>query len=350
MHDAARAGGALPPLLSGLRVLDLSRNLPGPFATRMLADLGASVIKVEPPEGDPTRPLAGLFDALNHGKECRTVDFRRDADLDRLRAWTKEADVLLDSFRPGVLQSLGLDRAALHAINPRLTMASITGYGQSGPWACKAGHDINFMAMSGVLDQMRAPTGELAQPNVQWGDLAGGSAMACIAVLSGVFDAQRTGRGRHLDVSMTHGLHAQLVMPRATGAMLAATLGRRPGAGEDLLNGALPCYGLYATRDGRHLAVGALEHKFWKAACDVFDRPDWAARHWQRGQLPGSSDCAALRAEVERLIASQPLAIWSERFASADACVTPVLTLEEAHAHPLFSDHARLQPWAEIGA
>ncbi|VWB87165.1 L-carnitine dehydratase [Burkholderia lata] len=350
MHDAARAGGALPPLLSGLRVLDLSRNLPGPFATRMLADLGASVIKVEPPEGDPTRPLAGLFDALNHGKECRTVDFRRDADLDRLRAWTKEADVLLDSFRPGVLQSLGLDRAALHAINPRLTMASITGYGQSGPWACKAGHDINFMAMSGVLDQMRAPTGELAQPNVQWGDLAGGSAMACIAVLSGVFDAQRTGRGRHLDVSMTHGLHAQLVMPRATGAMLAAALGRRPGAGEDLLNGALPCYGLYTTRDGRHLAVGALEHKFWKVACDVFDRPDWAARHWQRGQLPGSSDCSALRAEVERLIASQPLAIWSERFASADACVTPVLTLEEAHAHPLFADHARLQPWAEVGA
>ncbi|VWC66407.1 L-carnitine dehydratase [Burkholderia lata] len=350
MHDAAFAGGALPPLLSGLRVLDLSRNLPGPFATRMLTDLGASVIKVEPPEGDPTRPLAGLFDALNHGKECRTIDFRHDADLDRLRTWIKDADVLLDSFRPGVLQSLGLDGAALHAINPRLTMVSITGYGQSGPWACKAGHDLNFMAMSGVLDQMRALTGEPAQPNVQWGDLAGGSAMACIAVLSGVFDARRTGRGRHLDVSMTHGLHAQLVMPRATGAMLAAVLGRRPGAGEDLLNGALPCYGLYATQDGRHLAVGALEFKFWKAACEVFDRPDWEARHWQRGQVPGSSDCAALRAEVDRLIASQPLAVWSERFAPADACVTPVLTLEEAHAHPLFAGHARPQPWAEIGA
>jgi len=349
MHDAAFAGGALPPLLSGLRVLDLSRNLPGPFATRMLTDLGASVIKVEPPEGDPTRPLAGLFDALNHGKACRTIDFRRDADLARLRAWTKEADVLLDSFHPGVLQSLGLDSAALHAVNPRLTMVSITGYGQRGPWACKAGHDLNFMAMSGVLDQMRAPTGELAQPNVQWGDLAGGSAMACIAVLSGVFDAQRTGRGKHLDVSMTHGLHAQLVMPRTTGAMLAEALGRRPGAGEDLLNGALPCYGLYATQDGRHLAVGALEFKFWKAACDVFDRPDWAARHWQRGQLPGSSDCAALRAEVERLIASQPLAVWCDRFAPADACVTPVLTLEEALAHPLFAGHARPQPWAEIG-
>ena len=338
----------LPPLLSGLRILDLTRNLPGPFATRMLADLGATIVKVEPPEGDPARPLAALFEALNHGKECRTIDFRSSADLDRLRAWVQEADVLLDSFRPGVLQGLGLDAATLHALNPRLVMVSITGYGQHGPWAQKAGHDLNFMALSGVLDQMRAPTGELALSNVQWGDLAGGSAMACIAVLAAVFETQRTGQGRHLDVSMAHGLHAQLVMPRATGAMLAPLLGRRPGAGEDLLNGVLPCYNLYATQDGRHLAVGALEFKFWKAACEVFDRPDWVQRHWQRGQLPGSSDCAALRAEVAQLVASQPLAVWSERFAQRDACVTPVLTLEEAQAHPLFADGARSQPWAEI--
>jgi alpha-methylacyl-CoA racemase len=339
---------AIPPLLSGLRVLDLTRNLPGPFATRLLADLGATIVKVEPPEGDPARPLAALFEALNHGKECRTIDFRSSADLDRLRAWVQEADVLLDSFRPGVLQGLGLDAATLHALNPRLVMVSITGYGQHGPWAQKAGHDLNFMALSGVLDQMRAPTGELALSNVQWGDLAGGSAMACIAVLAAVFEAQKTGQGRHLDVSMVHGLHAQLVMPQATGAMLAPLLGRRPGAGEDLLNGVLPCYNLYATQDGRHLAVGALEFKFWKAACEVFERPDWVQRHWQRGQLPGSPDCAALRAEVAQLVASQPLAVWSERFAQADACVTPVLTLEEAQAHPLFADGVRPQPWAEI--
>ncbi|OJX29775.1 MAG: CoA transferase [Burkholderiales bacterium 68-12] len=339
---------ALPPLLSGLRVLDLTRNLPGPFATRLLADLGATIVKLEPPEGDPARPLAALFEALNHGKECRSIDFRSSADLDRLRAWVQEADVLLDSFRPGVLQGLGLDAATLHALNPRLVMVSITGYGQRGPWAQKAGHDLNFMALSGVLDQMRAPTGELALSNVQWGDLAGGSAMACIAVLAAVFEAQKTGQGRHLDVSMVHGLHAQLVMPQATGAMLAPLLGRRPGAGEDLLNGVLPCYNLYATQDGRHLAVGALEFKFWKAACEVFGRPDWVQRHWQRGQLPGSADCAALRAEVAQLVASQPLAVWSERFAQADACVTPVLTLDEAQAHPLFADGARPQPWAEI--
>jgi len=338
----------MPPLLKGLRVLDLTRNLPGPFATRMLADLGAEIIKVEPPEGDPARALGSLFEALNHGKDCRKLDFKTEDGRATLREWAREADVLLDSFRPGVLQGLGLDVATLHALNPRLVMVSITGYGQHGPWAQKAGHDLNFMALSGVLDQVRAPTGELALSNVQWGDLAGGSAMACIAVLAAVFEVQRTGQGRHLDVSMAHGLHAQLVMPRATGAMLAPLLERRPGAGEDLLNGVLPCYNLYATQDGRHLAVGALEFKFWKAACEVFERPDWVQRHWQRGQLPGSPDCAALRAEVAQLVASQPLAVWSERFAQMDACVTPVLTLEEAQAHPLFADGARPQPWAEI--
>ena len=200
----------------------------------------------------------------------------------------------------------------------------------------------------GVLDQVRAHTGELALSNVQWGDLAGGSAMACIAVLAAVFEAQRTGQGRHLDVSMVHGLHAHLVMPCATATLLQPLLGRRPGAGEDLLNGVLPCYNLYATQDGRHLAVGALEFKFWKVACEVFGRADWVAQHWQRGQLPGSPECAALRGEVAQLVASHTLAYWSERFAQADACVTPVLTLEEAQAHPLFADGVRQQPWAEI--
>ncbi len=341
-------GIALPPMLSSLRVLDLTRNLPGPFATRLLADLGASIVKVEPPEGDPSRPLAALFEALNHGKESRRIDFRDATALDQLRTWVAESDVMLDSFRPGVLQGMGLDAAALHALNPRLVMVSITGYGQQGPWAQRAGHDINFMALSGVLDQVRAPTGELALSNVQWGDLAGGSAMACIAVLAAVFEAQRTGQGRHLDVSMVHGLHAHLVMPCATATLLQPLLGRRPGAGEDLLNGALPCYNLYATLDGRHLAVGALEFKFWKAACEVFGRADWVAQHWQRGQLPGSPECAALRGEVAQLVASHPLAYWSERFAQADACVTPVLTLEEAQVHPLFAGGVRQQPWAEI--
>jgi alpha-methylacyl-CoA racemase len=346
---AARASsGTLSGLLAGLRVIDLTRNLPGPFGTRMLADLGAEVIKVEPPEGDPTRPLGSLFDALNHGKACRQIDFRHRPDLDRLRDWLADAEVMVDSFRPGVLTALGLDAPTLHALNPRLVMVSITGYGQQGPWAHKAGHDLNFMALSGVLDQMRTPTGELALPNVQWGDLAAGSAMACIAILAAVIEARRTGQGRHLDVSMAHGLHAHLLMPQATASLLTPMLGRRPRAGEDLLNGALPCYQLYGTQDGRTLAVGALEFKFWRAACEVLGRPDWVERHWQRGQLPGSADGTALQAELTALVASQPLAHWVSLFDQADACVTPVLTLEEAQAHPLFAGEAGRLPWAPV--
>jgi alpha-methylacyl-CoA racemase len=345
---AVHTPSSLSGLLTGLRVIDLTRNLPGPFGTRMLADLGAEIIKVEPPEGDPARPLGPLFEALNHGKECRRIDFRNPADLDKLRDWLATADVMIDSFRPGVLKGMGLDFAVVRRINPKLVMVSITGYGQEGPWAQRAGHDLNFMAMSGVLDQVRAPTGELALSNVQWGDLAAGSSMACIAVLAAVFDAGKRGVGRHIDVSMTHGLHAHLVMPKSTGSLLAPVLGHRPRAGEDMLNGGLPCYNLYLTADGRHLAVGALEFKFWKAACEVFERPDWVNQHWQRGVMPGSAACKALQDEVAQLIASRPLADWAERFAQTDACVTPVLTLEEAQAHPLFDGPGSAQPWREV--
>ena len=338
---------SLAGLLDGLRVIDLTRNLPGPFGTRLLADLGAEVIKVEPPEGDPARPLAPLFEALNHGKACRTIDFRQPADLDRLREWVSEADVMMDSFPPGVLDALGLGHARLKALNPRLVMVSITGYGQSGPWAARAGHDLNFLAMSGVLDQMRSPvTGELALSNVQWGDLAAGSAMACIGTLAAVLAARRGGVGRHIDVSMTHGLHAHLVMPKATGAMLAPMLGHWPGPGEDLLNGALPCYNLYPCADGRTLAVGALEHKFWALACGVFERPDWVNQHWQRGLLPNTPESQALRSDVAALVGAHPLDWWVARFESVDACVTPVLTLSESMVHPLLAE--RQNPWISV--
>lgn len=328
-------------------MLDLTRNLPGPFATRMLADLGAQITKVEPPEGDPARPLGSLFEALNHGKDCRTVDFKTEAGRATLRGWVREADVVVDSFRPGVLDAMGLGYAALAELQPRLVLCSITGYGQAGEWAQRAGHDLNYMAMAGALDQMRARNGDVALSNIQWADLAGGSSMACIAILAAVIETQRTGRGRFMDVSMAHGIFAHQVMPQATGAMLQPMLGRWPSVGEDLLNGGLPCYGLYKTQDGRWLAVGSLEHKFWRVACEVFERPQWADRHWQRGLLPNSPESNALRQELDALVASRPLADWVERFGRADACVTPVLTLDEAKRHPLFAEPRRM-PWAAV--
>lgn len=337
----------LSGMLAGLRVVDLSRNLPGPFCTRMLADLGATIIKVEPPEGDPARPLGPLFEALNHGKECRRIDFHDPQDIQKLQGWIAEAEVMIDSFRPGLLKAMGLGYAELSAINPKLVMVSITGYGQRGPWSRFAGHDLNYLAISGALDQMRARSGEAIMSNVPWADLAAGSAMAAIAILAALFEVQRRGAGRHLDVSMAHGAHAQLLLPQATASLFTPMLGRYPGVGEDLLNGGLPCYQLYTTADGRQLALGALEFKFWRAACGVFERPDWVERHWQRGLLPGSAENTALRDELAALIAAHPLAHWLVRFELTDACVTPVLTLAEARAHPLFSGRGT-GAWTEV--
>ena len=324
---------AFAELLDGIRIIDLSRNLPGPFCSRLLAGFGAHIIKVEPPEGDPSRSLPPLFEALNVAKEELRVDFRSEGDLAGLRDAIAGADVVLDSFRPGLTATMGLDHARLSARNPRLVAVSITGYGASGAWAPRAGHDLNFMAMSGALDQMRTPSGELALPNVQWGDLAGGADMAATAVLAGLIRAGRSGKGVALTISMTHGLYAHLVMPLATRQMLTPLLGHAPGAGEDLLNGGLPCYSIYKTADGRHLAVAALEHKFWRAACEGFDRPDWTDRHWQRGTLPGSAASIALAQDLTELVGSDDIGAWTERFTHVDACVTPVLTLAEAGDH-----------------
>ena len=333
-----------PALLDGLRILDLTRNLPGPFATRMLADLGASVIKVEPPEGDPARALPPLFDALMPGKTTRRIDFRQPADLAELRTWVRDADVVIEGFRPGVMDSMGLGFEALRALQPRLVMCSITGYGQAGDWADRAGHDLNYMAMSGALDQMRGTDGQPVMSNIQWGDLAGGSSMAVVGILAGVWSAQRTGKACHVDISMTHGLMAHQIMPLATGAMMQPLLGRPPGAHEDMLNGALPCYSLYATADGRTLAVGSLEHKFWALVCQTLGHPEWVEHHWQRGLLPNTPASNALRGEVAAVIASQPLSHWQAVFAEVDACVTPVLTLAEARQHVLFKQPRR-EPW-----
>lgn len=340
--------------LDGLRVVDLTRNLPGPFATRLLADLGAKIIKIEPKNGDPARALGDLFGALNHGKTIEKVDFRDPKGIAAIKAHLKSADVMLDSFRPEVLEGMGLDAKTLHALNPKLVMVSITGYGvadgrsdgsddsQIKPhiehnWADKAGHDINFMAMSGVLDQLKTAAGEQAMPNIQFADLAGGSDTAVIALLAAVLSAQRTGKGRHVAVSMTHSLYQHMVMPKATGKLVKSFSGKSPKPQHDFLGGLLPCYRLYKTADDRYMAVGSLELKFWQGLCDVLELPELKTKHWQLGVMPNMPDSKEAAKTVADTFANQPLSFWQRIFESADVCVTPVLTLEEARAHPLFA-------------
>ncbi|MGM8872306.1 CaiB/BaiF CoA transferase family protein [Psychrobacter sp. 2Y5] len=346
----ANQADAMKDCLQGLRVVDLTRNLPGPFATRLLADLGAEIIKIEPKGGDPARAFGELFSALNHGKETQKIDFRDPAGIEVIKTHLKESDVMLDSFRPEVLEGMGLDAKTLHAINPKLVMVSITGYGVADgisdgsddsqiahDWADKAGHDINFMAMSGVLDQLKTANGEQAMPNIQFADLAGGSDTAVIALLAAVFAAQRTGKGRHVAVSMTHSLYNHMVMPKATGKLVASFSGKNPKPQHDFLGGLLPCYRLYKTADGRHMAVGSLELKFWQGLCEVLELPELKDAHWQRGVMPNLPESQKATKAVAEKFASQPLSHWQQVFASADVCVTPVLSLEEAKAHALFA-------------
>ncbi len=345
---------AMKDCLHGLRVVDLTRNLPGPFATRLLADLGAEIIKIEPASGDPARALGDLFTALNHGKTIEKVDFRDAQGIEAIKVHLKDADVMLDSFRPEVLEGMGLDAKTLHAINPKLVMVSITGYGTADrdnnthDWAAKAGHDINFMAMSGVLDQLKTADGDQAMPNIQFADLAGGSDTAVIALLAAVFSAQRTGKGRHVAVSMTHSLYQHLVMPKATGKLVASFSGKNPKPQHDFLGGLLPCYRLYKTADGRHMAVGSLELKFWQGLCEVLELPELKTKHWQMGVMPNTKDSQEAAQVVADTFAGHDLAHWQKVFETADVCVTPVLTLEEAKAHPLFAhqdEHSATSGW-----
>ncbi len=335
--------------LAGIRVIDLTRLLPGPLATLRLAEWGAEVVKIEGPaeqgQDDPTRHMGRTrddvaadrpsmaFRMLNQGKTMRTLDLRDETGRAALLDAVLDADVLIEGFRPGVMDRLGLGWSVLHDANPRLVMCAISGYGQKSIWSQRAGHDINYIAMAGVLDQIGTQSGEIAVPNFQIGDLLGGSQAALSGVLAALVAAQRTGLGRFVDVSMAHEVLRHNVLAAAN---LAAT-GRVQPAGLDLLSGGAPCYGVYRTGDARHLAVGALELKFWQQLCQAIDRPEWANRHWTRGETPGSAAAIALKKELAEVFAASTLAHWCERFDAVDCCVTPVLRLDETQAHPLFA-------------
>jgi len=326
--------------LAGLRILDLTRLLPGPAATMHLADFGADVIKIEDTAaGDYMRDFAPqlpnakgvavnpAFEATNRGKRSLAIDLKAARGRALLLDLAAGADALIESFRPGVLGRLGLGWPVLHERNPRLVLCSISGYGQTGPWSQRAGHDINYIAVSGVLDQIRAQDG-LAVPNLQLGDLLGGALSALATLLIALLGAQRTGQGRWVDVAMTEALLVHHFFPHAE-----LDAGQAPHAGSTLLTGGAACYRVYETADGRHLAVGALEFKFWQSFCDAVGLSELARRHWSHGETPGSAAALETIARVTERIRSRGLAKWNGVFAAVDACVTPVLTPAEALAH-----------------
>ena len=281
--------------LTGVTVADLTRYLPGPFASRELLRLGARVVKIEPPDGDPvagTNPDA--YRALNDGKEIISWDARSEPPP----AVLTEADVVLEGFRPGVWERLGVQ------LPDSTILCSITGFGAAGPHLLDAGHDLNYLGYAGALADT-AP----ALPPVQIADLGAGAQAAVIDVLAALLERGRTGRGTRLVVSMTHGSH-RFVAHRLRGEPVPR-----------LLTGGTACYCIYETSDGRHLTVAALEPKFWRNLCTLLDRPDLLDRAFAP-RLP----------ELEELFRSRTLREWLDLLEGKDTCVGPVLSLAEAAA------------------
>lgn len=320
---------ALP--LEGVKVLDLSRLLPGPYATLVLADLGATVDKLEEPgSGDYTRhspPMkddtSALFLGLNRNKRSIGVDLKSPEGVATLKALVKHYDVLVESFRPGVLDRLGVGYEVLAKENPRLVFCAISGYGNTGPDRLKAGHDLNYIARSGALAYGGADGGPPAMPGVQLADIGGGSLFALIGILAALHERHTTGKGRFVDVSMTDGSMAFLHMHLAARLLMGAE-GTPLTRGREALNGGYPCYGLYRTKDDRYLAVGSLEPKFFAGVCAALERPDLLSGAYDVGE-----EGKKVRGELEKIFASRTQAQWAALFKPLDLCVEPVLEGDE---------------------
>jgi alpha-methylacyl-CoA racemase len=327
--------------LRGIRILDLTRLLPGPVATLRLAEMGAEVIKIEEPGiGDYARligpvrhSVSQFFVSVNQGKQFLRMDLKQSAERQKFLQMVQDADVVIESFRPGVMEKLGLGWATLKQHNPRLVMCAISGYGQDGPLAQVAGHDINYIGYSGVLQQNSLPNCKPGLPNLQIGDLLGGAQTALQGILAALLAVKMGGMGRYIDVSMTDAVLANNIMPRVA----FNSTGEISEPGRELLTGGAPCYNVYQTSDNRYLAVGALELKFWQLMCDTLQRSDLRNQHWMCGLGVATSASDTVQAELETLFASQTLAYWSTLFADIDCCVTPILRLDEALQHPMFA-------------
>src|SRR5258708_2110719 len=317
--------------LSGMRVLDLTRLLPGPMATQHLADMGADVVKIEDTgAGDYAREMGPLhegtsvfFRLANRNKRGMRLELENPKGCGVCLRLGKKADVVGEGCRPGVMARLGLGYGALAAVNPRLVCCSITGYGQDGPYADRAGHDINYIGCAGVGDQIGTAEAPVV-PNFQIADLLGGALTSVMGILAALIDAKSSGRGRHVDVAMTDAVFAHAILP----LLGYLERGKAPRRGTGMLGGGLPCYNVYRTRDGRWMAVGALEGKFWETLCDILGCPELKGKHIVYGE-----EAKPVKERIAAAFASRTQREWSEAFARADCCVSPILPMDEALAN-----------------
>ena len=316
----------LNSFLTGIKVVDLSRHLPGPLASMSLAEMGAEVLKIEPPQGEEMRLIgpqassgnSAYFDSVNAGKKGIRLNLKDETDRHTFLDLIKDADVLLESFRPGVMGKLGLSFDDLLDHAPQLVICSLNGYGTESPLNQEVGHDLNYLAMNGLL----SGTGTPEQAVAPWPPIAdcASSLYGLSTILAALFDRQRTGKGCHIEVAL-----ADSVMPLMAFSLADLSLkGEGTPRGIDLLNGGAARYRTYATADGKFIALGAVEPKFWKAFCEAAGREDWIARINE--PLPQND----LQQEVAELIQSMSLDACNARFGVVDCCYNEVLPLSEA--------------------
>jgi alpha-methylacyl-CoA racemase len=315
--------------LAGLKVLDLSMYIPGPLATLWLSDLGAEVVKVESPAGDPMRTMGpvdedgttAFYKLANANKIIVTLDLKSGEGKARFAELVAKADVLLEGFRPGVMDRLGFGIKRLHEINPRLVHCALSGYGGTGPFATRAGHDVTYLAVTGLL----AASGPAERPIMTFPPLAdhAGAMLAVNAILAALLKRSTSGRGTTIDISL-----AEAALSWMGGVLTMAHRWGDPKREHDLINGGAAFYRIYKTQDGRFAAIAALEEKFWQSFCTAIGKPDWIPR--QNEPLPQHD----LIADMEALFASRPLAEWTALLEPADCTFEPVLEPHEVAAHP----------------
>lgn len=318
--------------LEGIRVLDLSRYLPGPFCTQILADFGAEVIKIEDPRGGELgRSLPPLvegesarFYTVNRNKKSITLDLKKDTGKEIFKRLVAGCDVVVDQFRPGVMDKMGLGYEKLKTLNEGLIYCAITGYGLTGPMRDTAGHDLNYLNLAGITGMNGAREGKPAICGAQIADIAGGTLYAAIGILLALSSRGRTGQGQLVDMAMLDG----------SVSLLAYTLGewsgwgRLPVMGDDVLTGGYAFYQIYQTGDGKWASLGAVEEKFFAEFCQRIGRPQYAALQWDKERQP------EIIADIQSIMLQKNRDEWVDFMTGADICFTPVLTMEEMCEHP----------------
>jgi crotonobetainyl-CoA:carnitine CoA-transferase CaiB-like acyl-CoA transferase len=311
--------------LRGLLVLDLSRLLPGPYCTMILADHGARVIAIE----DRRFRNEEIFPAtVNRNKEHMTLNLKTDEGREVFYRLATAADVVVEGFRPGVVKRLGVDYETIQKINPRIVYCAVTGYGQTGSLRDRAGHDVNYLAHAGVLDLVGEADRPPVIPGVQIADMAGGGLNAVVGILLALLGRGKSGRGQYIDISMTDGAVSLLSLQ----LHFQQIGGRYPHRGDSRFSHRYACYNIYETRDGRYIAIGAVENRFWQKLCDHFGVPEYSALQYDDGRRE------ELLAFMRSAIIKKTLAQWEEDLADIDACWAPVKTLDDVLQAPYFRE------------